>query len=90
MPDEMRICKFQRLLAKEDLNERLFELIGQQLDAVGLGVRWCVVIHAFLVRIHRRASGDLDADMAPRDRKVHQGYKAHVTLDEESKILRHI
>jgi len=96
VPDETTICRFRAMLVRGGLGERLFELIEDQLDANELIVRRGSLIDASLVRAHSRppglgkASKDPDADMTVRGKRVHFGYKAHVSVDQGSGLLRHM
>jgi IS5 family transposase len=90
VPDETTICKFRGLLARKGWSEKLFEMVAEQLDTRGLVIRRGSLIDASLIHAHRKPGGDPDAKMTLRGRKVHYGYKAHVTVDQESEILRHL
>jgi IS5 family transposase len=90
VPDETTLCKFRGLLCRKGLMERLFALIGQQLDAKGLIIRRGSLIDASLIRAQRKPGGDADADMTPRGKRVHYGYKAHVAVDQGSEMIRHV
>jgi IS5 family transposase len=90
VPDETTICKFRGLLGQKGLNEKLFDLISVQLDAQGLVVRRGSLIDASLLKAQRRPFGDPDASIVRRGDKVDYGYKAHVTVDQGSEIIRKV
>lgn len=88
VPDETTICKFRGMLARKGLSEKLFDLVSEQLKAKGLVVRRGSLIDATLLSAQRRPGGDPDASTVKRGDKVHYGYKAHVTVDQGSEIVR--
>jgi IS5 family transposase len=90
VPDETTICKFRGLLGQKGLSEKLFDLISAQLDAQGLVVRRGSLIDASLLKAQRRPGGDPDASIVRRGDKVEYGYKAHVTVDQGSEIIRKV
>ena len=90
VPDETTICKFRSLLARKGLSEKLFGLVGEQLDAKGLIVRRGSLIDASLLQAQRKPGGDPDAKTTSRKGKPYHGYKAHATVDQKSEILRHL
>lgn len=90
VPDETTICKFRGLLGRKGLSEKLFALVGEQLDAKGLIVRRGSLIDASLLQAQRRPGGDPDAKTTIRNGKPHHGYKAHATVDQKSGIVRRL
>lgn len=90
VPDETTICRFRNLLAERGLAEKLFFMVNDQLDAMGLILRRGSLIDATLVKAQRRPGGDPDADWTVRGKKAHYGYKAHMTVDHQSEMIRNL
>lgn len=96
VPDETRICRFRNMLAQGGLGERLFALLGEQLDAKGLIVRRGSLIDATLIKAKPRPprrgepSPDPEADWVRHGKDGHFGYKVHLTVDQGSGLLRRL
>jgi IS5 family transposase len=90
VPDETTICRFGGLLAERGLEKRLFDLINEQLDSMGLILHRGSLIDATLVEAQRRPGGDPDADWTVRGKKAHHGYKVHMTVDHGSEMIRNV
>ena len=96
VPDETRICRFRNKLAAENLGERLFFRLAEQLQAKGLIVRRGSLIDATLIKAQphppRRgqASPDLEADWTSRGKDGHFGYKGHLSVDQGSGLIRRL
>jgi len=90
IPDETTICRFRNLLVERGLHDRLFGLINEQLDSMGLILKRGSLIDATLVEANRKPGGDPDADWTKRGKKAHHGYKVHMTVDQGSEIIRNV
>jgi transposase, IS5 family len=96
VPDETRICRFRNLLAEKDLGGRLFAMLAEQLQAKGLIVRRGSLIDATLINAQPRPprrgqpSPDPDADWTSRGKDGHFGYKAHLSVDQGSGLIRRL
>jgi len=96
VPDETRICRFRNKLAEAGLGERLFALLEEQLQAKRLIVRRGTLVDATLIKAQphppRRgeSSGDPEADWTRRGKDGHFGYKAHLSVDESSGLIRRL
>jgi IS5 family transposase len=96
VPDETCFCRFRGALADKGLAERLFKLLEQQLEALGLLVRRGTLIDATLVQAHNRPgtptrpSVDGEAAWVRQGKKSVFGYKAHVAVDQESGLVRRL
>ena len=96
VPDETTICRFRGLLARKAVAERLFVLLAAQLDAQGLLVKQGSLIDATLLKAQPRQprkgqlSPDPDADWVKKGKDGHFGYKAHLTVDQGSGLIRHL
>jgi len=96
VPDETRICRFRNKLAEAKLGESLFAMLAEQLDAKGLIVRRGSLIDATLIKAQphppRRgeSSPDPEAEWTKRGKDGHFGYKAHLSVDEGSGLIRRL
>jgi IS5 family transposase len=96
VPDETRICRFRNKLAGENLGEHLFAMLEKQLQAKGMIVRRGTLVDATLIKAQphppRRgaSSPDPEADWTSRGKDGHFGYKAHLSVDERSGLIRHL
>ncbi len=96
VPDETRICRFRNMLAEAGLGEPLFAMLEEQLQAKGLIVRRGTLVDATLIKAQphppRRGepSPDPEADWTRRGKDGHFGYKAHLSVDESSGLIRRL
>jgi IS5 family transposase len=96
VPDETTICRFRGLLARKEMGEPLLALLAAQLDAQGLLVKQGSLIDATLLKAQPRpprkgqSSLDPEADWVKKGKDGHFGYKAHLTVDQESGLVRRI
>jgi len=96
VPDETRICRFRNMLAEANLAERLFAMLEEQLQAKRLIVRRGTLVDATLIKAQphppRRgeSSPDPDADWTSRGKDGHFGYKAHLSVDQGSGLIRRL
>jgi IS5 family transposase len=96
VPDETRICRFRNKLAEENLGKRLFAMLAEQLQAKWLIVRRGSLIDATLLKAQpqppRRGqtSPDPEAEWTSRGKDGHFGYKAHLSVDQDSGLIRRL
>lgn len=99
-PDHTTLCRFRNRLVETGLSETLFAEFEQQLQARGLVLRQGTMIDASLVETpYRPGSSDggrtaVDADAATTARKgrrgTHYGYKLHIGVDRQSRLIRRL
>lgn len=95
-PDHSTLCRFRAKLAEGSRAEALFEELSRQLAAKGLVLRQGTLIDATVVQAdavplpHVRAAerSDKDAGFTKTRRGYKLGYKAHVAMDEGSRLIR--
>ena len=100
-PDASTICRFRNLLAEADLASEVFEEIASQLADRGLALKKGSIVDSTIVetavpaRPGDRARGRSDHPEAPlcdpdagTDRKGRLGFKAHITMDRGSQVVR--
>ena len=103
IPDFTTIWKFKEALTKAGLMDSIFNAILSQLEAKGLIVRKGTMIDATIIQSGNRPLSnkkreeleaepstqiDTDARSTAKNGKKHFGYKGHVGVDVESKIIR--
>ena len=98
-PDETTICRFRQALIEAGLSDRLLGELNRQLDRRGLLLKQGTMIDATLVAAQAaappfakgraaRSEVDPDADWTRKGGTSHFGYKAHVAMDQGSRLIR--
>lgn len=98
-PDETTICRFRQALVAGGLGDRLLEELNRQLDGQGLMLKQGTMIDATLVAAQARppapvdgkagrSAHDRDADWTRQRGKAYFGYKAHIAMDQGSRLIR--
>ncbi len=103
-PDETTLCRFRNALQQAGLGEALFQEVLRQLEAAGYVLKTGTLIDATLVQSSGRtpASGSTprhQESRSPHDpqanwtrhgkgRKLFFGYKAHISVDQGSGLIR--
>jgi IS5 family transposase len=98
-PDETTICRFRQALIAAGLRDRLLEELTRQLERRGLLLKQGTMIDATLVAAQAappslaagpgaKSPNDPDADWTRQNGKSHFGYKAHLAMDQGSRLIR--
>jgi transposase, IS5 family len=93
VPDETSMVRFRQRLIDADVIELLFKQVNSQLEKHLLIVRKATLIDATLVdsptkRVKSAENQtDIDASYTTKRGKLHYGYKAHVSVDKEHKLI---
>lgn len=96
VPDETTICRFRNKLVENRLYEKVFKDINQQLEKKGLVVKHGSIVDATLVKAHYRPTPptqeakDPDASWTVKQNRPHYGYKAHMSVDKDSELIRRV
>ncbi len=95
VPDETTLVRFRQRLIEQGLHEKLLQLINHQIQNKGLILKTCTLVDATLLQAARRApvqgeGGDSDAGYTIKKGTPHYGYKAHVSVDKEHTLIRHV
>lgn len=103
MPDFTTFWRFKEALAIQHLDERIFELIQQQLDAKRLIIKKGTIVDAAILSFSTRPLSDkkrqelvenpsfqinTDGTSTCKRGTYHFGYKDHIGVDIESKLIR--
>lgn len=99
-PDHTRLCRFRGRLVEAGLAEKLFAEFESQLDRRGLILKRGTMIDASLVETPFRPGSfgggreAVDGDAAFTAKKqgggYHYGYKIHLGVDQESRLIRRL
>ena len=103
IPDFSTFWRFKEALAAHHLDERIFELINQQLETKGLMIKKGTIVDASILPSSGRplsdkkreelteepsAQIDTDAKSTKKGGRYYFGYKGHIGMDIESKLIR--
>ena len=103
IPDFTTIWKFKEALVKAGLMDRIFASIDGQMESKGLILKKGTLVDAIIIQSGNRPLSrkrreelettpssqiDTDAQSTEKNGKKHFGYKGHVGVDAESKIIR--
>ena len=95
VPDETTVCKFRHLIERHDLGKRLFERIGEYLQARGFRLSRGTIVDATIIAAPSSTKNQAKA----RDPQMHQtkkgnqwyfGMKAHIGIDRRSKLIHSV
>ena len=99
-PDETTICRFRQALLGAGLRDRLLKELNNQLDGRGLMLKQGTMIDATLVAAQARppavtsagtagqSDHDRDANWTRQNGRSYFGYKAHIAMDQGSRLIR--
>jgi IS5 family transposase len=99
VPDHSTICRFRSELVRQNLGEKLFALVTEQLAQRGFVLKVGTLIDATLIKAaaaeppKQKGGGSSQADPDAKWTKrpngtAHFGYKLHVAVDQGSTIVR--
>jgi len=100
-PDETTIWRFRQALIAAGLADRLLAELNRQLEGLGLVVKRGTMIDATLVAAQAappslaegagaKSRHDRDAAWTRQRGKAHFGYKAHLAMDQGSRLIRRV
>lgn len=89
IPDETTICRYQELFARLDLDKELFSSFNKQLEARGMIVGKGTIVDATLKKTQAtpHTHRDADAQFTVCRGKTHYGYKGHIGMDDQTKVI---
>lgn len=105
IPDFTTFWRFKEALSAHDLDERIFGLITQRLEAQGLMVKKGTIVEARILpssgrplsdkkrqELARNPSSQIDRDATSTKKggTYYFGYKGHIGVDIESKLIRKV
>jgi transposase, IS5 family len=97
VPDETTICRFRRRMIAAGLQERLLEMLNEQLAGAGYLVKRTMLVDATLIESSRKRpdhqvalagkAPDTDARYTRKNNERYYGYKAHVSADGDNQLI---
>ena len=94
-PDETTILKFRHLLESHDLGEKLFQLIGEYLEANGLKVSQGTIVDTTNISApsstkNRDKKQDPEMHSTKKGNQWYFGMKAHIGVDSQTKLIHSV
>ena len=92
VPDETTVCKFRHLLERHGLGKRIFERVGEHLQARGFRLSAGTIVDATLISAPTSTKNEgrqRDPEMGTTKKggQWYFGMKAHIGVDEKSKLI---
>lgn len=92
VPDETTVCKFRHLLEQHGLGKKIFERVGEHLQAKGFRLSAGTIVDATLISAPTSTKNDKrqrDPEMGTTKKggQWHFGMKAHIGVDDKSKLI---
>ena len=90
IPDETTICRYRDLFARYGLDRKLFNAFGKELKRTGLLLEKGTLIDATIKESRTKPGNkrDADANFTIKRNKTYYGYKGHIGMDPDSKMIR--
>jgi IS5 family transposase len=95
VPDESTVCKFRHLLEEHALGERLFERVGEHLQAKGLRLSTGTIVDETIINApsstkNARQERDPEMHQTRKGKQWYFGMKAHVGVDSQTKLIHSV
>ncbi len=92
VPDEATVCKFRHLLERNGLGAKIFERVGQHLQARGFRLSAGTIVDATLISAPlstKNKQGQRDPEMGTTKKGGQwlYGMKAHIGVDDKTKLI---
>jgi IS5 family transposase len=89
IPDETNIFRYRELFARDQLDRQLFEAFNRQLREAGMILERGSIVYASIKEAYttHRSKRDPDASFTRRGKKPYHGYKAHIGIDHQTKVI---
>jgi len=89
IPDETTICRYRELFARYGLDRKLFKAFNKELKGYGLILEKGTLIDATIkqARTNPTNKRDADANFTVRRNKTYYGYKGHIGMDSDFKMI---
>jgi IS5 family transposase len=89
IPDETTICRYRELFAHHGLDRKLFKAFKKELKHSGLILEKGTLIDATIkeARTNPTNKRDADANFTIKRNKTYYGYKGHIGMDADSKMI---
>ena len=95
VPDETTVCKFRHLLEEHELGGRLFERVGEHLQAKGLRLSTGTIVDATIINApsstkNARQERDPEMHQTRKGKQWYFGMKAHLGVDSQTKLIQSV
>ncbi len=96
IPDETTLVRFRKRLVKNELHHKLLELLNECLRKHGLMVRKVTLVDATLIEASTKGPSkeekplEEEASYTVKNKKVHFGYKAHVSTEAATGMIQKV
>jgi IS5 family transposase len=96
IPDETTLVRFRKRLVKNELHHKLLELLNDCLRKHGLMVRKVTLVDATLIEASTKGPSkgekplEEEASYTVKNKKVHFGYKAHVSTEAATGMIQKV
>ena len=89
IPDDTTIVRYRDLFARHNLDIKLFQLFNEQLKQAGLLLEKGTLVDATIKQAQAtpKSKRDKDANFTQKRNKKYYGYKGHIGMDADSKII---
>jgi IS5 family transposase len=90
IPDETTICRYREMFARLGLDKTLFNEFNKQLKSLNLIVGKGTIVDATIKQAQAgsESTRDKDADFTKKRGKIYYGYKGHISIDEDSEVIK--
>lgn len=90
IPDETTICRYREMFARLGLDKTLFNEFNKQLKSLNLIVGKGTIVDATIKQAQATSGSnrDNDADFTKKRGKTYYGYKGHISIDEDSEVIK--
>jgi IS5 family transposase len=90
IPDETTICRYREMFARLGLDKTLFSEFNKQLKSLNLIVGKGTIVDATIKQAQAgsESTRDKDADFTKKRGKTYYGYKGHISIDEDSEVIK--
>jgi len=92
IPDETTICRYREMFSRLGLDKKLFNEFNKQLKKLNLIVGKGTIVDATIKQAQAtsKSNRDNDADFTKKRGKTYYGYKGHISIDEESEVIKSV
>jgi IS5 family transposase len=89
IPDDTTIVRYRDLFARHGLDKKLFQAFKEQLKRAGLILEKGTLLDATIKQAQAtpKSQKDKDANFTQKRNKKYYGYKGHIGMDSDSKII---
>jgi len=92
IPDETTICRYRELFSSLKLDKKLFYEFNKQLSQQNFIIGKGTIVDATIKQAQAKpkSNRDNDADFTKKTGKTYYGYKGHIAIDSETKVIKKV